>query len=442
MKQKWTELIQALSKRDNFQTIAVCLAAVASGLLSVVYAKLFKLGEGAFLTLATEHREAIFIATPLAFGLSWFAIYYLSPEAGGSGIPQVLAANELEYQTQNQRFIDRLLSIRVLVVKVFTSLICVLGGGAIGREGPTLQISASLFHLFGRKTRQFFPDTASHLWIVSGAAAGLAAAFNTPLGGIVYAIEELGAHHFTRVRNVLLIAIIISGIVAQGILGDYLYIGTPKIFINGWHAFPYAVVVGFCGGLLGALWARVLFAFVQKRSLVKSKVGLGSIAVVCGLIMAGLIAYNPLSAGSGVPLINDLLFKDQSADLATIALRLVGTFVSYLSGTAGGIFSPSLAIGASLGSWFTQLFGLTGSHLLILLGMIGFLTGVTRVPFTSFILVLEMTAEHASIFPMMIAALFAILGANLVDPKSFYEHVKERFLASREGIQDSTIKSA
>ena len=428
MRKIFSNFIQILGKKENFQNVAICLAAVTSGFVAVVYAKCFRFADLAFAETIKERPFSVFFITPLLFLFSWMIIRFFSPEAGGSGIPQVLAAHDMDYESPQKSQIDRLLSGRVILYKILSSILCIFGGGAIGREGPTLQISASLFHLFGKKTRQYFPETSSQLWIVSGAAAGLAAAFNTPLGGIVYAIEELGSKHFLKVRSILLTAVIISGLMAQAVLGDYLFLGSPQMEHEGWSFLPLAILTGVLSGLLGAIFARLLFFFAHFRFRIRSTWAQGTLTLFCGFVMAGFIFLNHKSAGSGIELINDFLFRDQVADLGSLALRFFGTMVTYLSGSAGGIFSPSLAIGGCLGSYLSAFFGFANSHLFVLMGMTGFLTGVTRIPFTSFILVLEMTNEHSAIFPLMTAALFAQLAASFILKHSFYEMMKSNWL--------------
>lgn len=414
----------------HIQNAAICFAAVCAGLIAVCYVELFKFAEDTFFKLLKNHQDLILVITPLAFLIAWALVFFFAPAASGSGIPQVLAANELEYNDKNKDRVDRLLSLRVMFVKIASSLVCMFGGGAIGREGPTIHICASLFHFFGKWTRRLRVESSSHLWIVTGAGAGLAAAFNTPLGGIVYAIEELGSQHFLRVRKILFVAIIISGLISQGILGNYLYLGSPKIYLAGAQTYPLAILIGFLCGLLGAAWSELLFYLVKMRSRIKSKFILAGIAIVCGFLMALLILHNHYSAGTGIVLVDDILFHQHAVGFETTFFRFIGTIISYLCGAAGGILSPSLAIGASFGDYIAQALGLGSSNIFVLLGMIGFLTGVTGVPFTSFILVMEMTSGQNSIFPMMIAALSASAGANLINPHSFYEMVKQRYLST------------
>ena len=423
------EFIKKTLARDprHLQNIGLWTAAVVAGLFAVAYALAFRHLEAfAREWLSPAHAGVAYVLSPLAMLGAWALVRFLAPDAGGSGIPQIMAANDLNYEGDDRARVDRLLSLKTMAVKVASSLLCVVGGGAIGREGPTLQISASIFHFFGRGVRRFIPNTHEQTWIVAGAAAGLAAAFNTPLGGIVYAIEELGSQHFLRVRTAVLSAVIIAGVVAQIALGSYLYLGLPSLQNINLAFLPWAIVTGAVTGLMGSTFGLILARVSARRA------GLGTwsqaaVAVGCGLIVAQLTRVSSYSIGPGVELMTDMLFRGQHADFGLVATRIFATSVSYLSGAAGGIFAPSLAMGAAVGSLLTRLLSLDHPNLMILLGMIGFLTGVVRTPFTSFILVVEMTDRHSAIFPMMITALTAQTVAHLVDAHGFYEHVKERF---------------
>ncbi|MCB0411325.1 MAG: chloride channel protein [Bdellovibrionales bacterium] len=275
------------------------------------------------------------------------------------------------------------------MIKFLSSLFCLAGGGAIGREGPTLQISAVIFHYFGQKVRRFYPNSSEQTWVIAGAAAGLASAFNTPLGGIVYAIEELGMAYFHRIRTALLTAVIISGIVSQSILGSYLFLGYPRLAPLGWSSWPLILLTGFLSGLCGVLFSRgLLYCIdVKKKKLTTTK-QLALFAVCCGLGASVLLYFNSAAMGPGTSLISRILFEGESASFFLVVSRILATGLAYLSGAAGGIFAPSLTIGASIGSKLAFLFGSQSVNMLAMIGMIGFLTGVTQAPFTSFILVL------------------------------------------------------
>lgn len=412
----------------HVQTIGFWTSAIVAGLASVLFARLFRLAEMGFHKALEFHPLAPFLISPPLFLLAWYLVNRFAPEAGGSGIPQVMAANEMQYNKTNRATIHRLLSLKTAAIKVLSAFCCVLGGGAVGREGPTLQISASIFHFFGNQTKRFTSGINEQTWVVAGAAAGLASAFNTPLGGIVYAIEELGLVHFHKIRTALLSSVIVSGLVAQWLLGSYLYLGLPKLVEMKFSYYPVVVLSGLLTGLLGALFGKILFALVKRRNRLQGKTRLAFVAIFCGLLMAIMTCFDQRTSGSGIDLTTDYLFTSERADVPLLIMRYFGTIITYMSGAAGGIFSPSLTIGATIGSFLSTFVGGDMPNIMVLLGMIGFLTGVTRTPFTSFILVLEMTDRYSVVFPMMLVALTAQWIAYYVDPKSFYEHMKSTFM--------------
>jgi H+/Cl- antiporter ClcA len=418
--------VKVLQKPDHLQTLAFWVAAFFSGLVSVIYTKFFKVTEGWYHSFYAAHAHATLVLTPICFLISWVLVRTLAPGAAGSGIPQVLAANTQKGKSRAP-WVDRLLSGKVILVKIASSLACLAGGGVIGREGPTIHVSTSIFHLAGNSFRRFFPKMEPHPWIVAGAAAGLASAFNTPLGGIVFAIEELKTPHFNRFKTVLLTSIIMAGLVSQWLLGPYLYLGYPSINSVGFSELPNVLLVGLLGGGFGALFGRCLKALVAWRLKIKGNGALVLVALGCGLALSGLALWDPQAAGSGSEVTNALLFHGQVAKLQLPLLRFCGSALSYLAGGGGGIFAPSLAAGASMGSYLSSLLTSGAPHLLILVGMASFLTGVTRTPFTAFVLVVEMSNEHECIFPLMLSALIADLVARL-DHGSFYEWAKKLYL--------------
>ncbi len=418
-----------LIDRQKVQAIALWGAACVTGLVAVQYARIFKFLETQYLAIAESRPiEAVFLS-PLLLCIAWWLVRRLSPEAGGSGIPQILAANELDFRHHSST-VDKLLSPRVALVKLTSSLLAVAGGAAIGREGPTLQISACIFHFFGNRVRKHFAHIDSHTWIIAGAAAGLASAFNTPLGGIVYAIEEMGTLHFHRVKTSVFSAVIIAGLMSQWLLGPYLYLGFPKLLADSFMFLPYAVLTGAVAGALGAGFGELL----SKGSLWKQRlVFRGSelpFVIACGFALSGLIWLSHDSSGSGKEVINRLLFTSENSSLLTVLYRTAATAISYLSGAAGGIFAPSLSAGAALGSTIDVVVSSGHKNLMVMIGMIGFLTGVTRTPFTSFILVLEMSDRHSAIFPMMVTAIVANGAAHFVSAHGFYEKMKTKFIES------------
>ncbi|HTC19443.1 MAG TPA: chloride channel protein [bacterium] len=434
MKKKSTSWFQKLQKKaltlwqdpQHFQTLVFWISAFLASLVSVTYAGLFKMAEGFYLDLYAHHPALIWLWTPLCLLAAWALVAFLAPEASGSGIPQVLAANDLNYKTQ-RAWVDRLLSLKGVGIKIASSLLSSLGGTVTGREGPTIQVSAGIFHGIGRLFRRFQTRADASAWIVAGAAAGLASAFNTPLGGIVFAVEEMSVH-FKRFRTVLISSIVIAGLVSQWILGSYLYLGHPDVGDVPFSSLLPALGVGLVSGAFGAFYGMCIKWLLNWRDRLKTKVQCGILALVCGLAMAALALFNPHTSGSGLEIINALLFKGEKSEWYLPFLRAAGSLVFYVSGAAGGIFAPALAAGACTGSVLASWFHSDSANLLILSGMVGFLTGVTRTPFTAFVLVVEMTDHHAAIFPIMLSALAAELVARRLDKESFYEWARKRFM--------------
>ncbi len=415
--------------RTAYQLIPLWIASVLVGCTAVLYAKSFLYVEGISSDFFASYPEAIFIISPITFLGSWFLVHKFAPMSAGSGIPQVMAAVELESKSDLSK---QLLNLKVSFVKVVSSLVMLAGGGAIGREGPTIQISASIFSFIHHTLPKQWEKFSAQLMILTGAASGLAAAFNTPLGGIVFAIEELTRIQFSKFRTTLFVAVIISGMTAQAMLGPYLYLGFPKVQLAGYSFVLWviltAMIAGFMGGLFGSL---VLSIHRWKKTLVSNRKHIIAV-LIFSLCFASLYYFlNPAVIGAGKDVIEHLLFvdnKDISFNL-TVS-RFLGPVLSYGSGGAGGVFAPALSAGGTLGAFVSFVSDIPSEYtnVLILAGMVGFLTGVTHSPFTSAILVLEMTDRHSVIFYLMLAGMFAYLISMLVDKKSVYEHLKEDYL--------------
>ncbi len=428
MRKYYDHIHSQIANKNTVQSFALVVAAISVGLVAVGYAQVFRVVEKYMINFAQTHPLWIFVITPMSFVIAWYLVWRFAPSASGSGIPQVFASNELNNKNIEHKIVDELLSMKTALVKIVSSIFCLIGGGAIGREGPTIQISASIFHLVGCQFRKFYPSSNEKIWIVSGAATGLASAFNTPLGGIVYAIEELSSESFSRIKSALLIAVIVGGLVSQWLLGSYLYLGFPRLVPTTVSFVFYALLCGCVSGVLGTFFSKMLYSAIQNRGQIISFKKLLLLTLCCGVAMAALIKLDAKSMGSGSEVISSLLFKDEPAEFGFIFFRWLGTIFSYLCGAAGGIFSPSISIGASIGGYLASILNIENQNLMCLLGMIGFLTGVTKAPFTSFILVLEMTDRHSAIFPMMACALSALWCSNLIQRESFYDRVKIKYL--------------
>ena len=419
--------------RIPFQAIPLWIASALTGLVAVAYENLFVLFERAGKAFWTPSPWHIFITTPVFFVLAWLVTARFAPAARGSGIPQLLAAVDLA-GTARQGFVGQLLSIRIALVKIGSSLLLLLGGGAIGREGPTLQIAGSVFQTVYQYIPAGWARVSQRIMLITGGASGLAAAFNTPLGGIVYALEELTKSHIARFRTAVFSAVIIAGMTAQSFLGSYLYLGYPKLAPLPLSLIWAVPVLAFLSGYLGALFTRVLLWLGELRRKYRGRKKQLGFVLALSLLFAILLFFTGATAmGTGKPLINNILFEGAaSAPWYTFPVRFAGAVLSFSVGASGGIFATSLSSGAALGAFLVHFSGLPEAHhnLLVLVCMIGFLTGVTRTPFTAAILVLEMTDRHSAIFYFLLAGMTAHIGAAQVISRSFYEIQKDIFLES------------
>lgn len=417
-------------KHNILQAIPFWVASLIAGLLAVAYSAAFTYFEGRTFNVLRYHGWWIFILTPVCFLIAWWLVKRFAPYARTSGIPQVRAAIELD--SNYDKKIKKLLSLKILVVKVVSGLFMILGGGAVGKEGPVIQLSGIVFKKINDWLPSWWPPVSKRNMITAGAAAGLAAAFNTPLGGIVFAIEELTKTHFSYFKTALFTAVIIAGLTAQGILGPYLYLGFPDVTQLKSSIIFSLLLVAIVSGLLGSYMSVIILSIFRWKKTFRFTYQHVLYVVVCALLMASIAFFiDPAILGSGKNIILTTLFSSEKyVHWYTPIFRIVGPILSFGTGASAGIFAPSIAAGASVGSFMARLFNEVGSNanLLILCGMVGFLTGVTRTPFTSAILVLEMTDRHSVIFYLLIAGMLAGLVSLFLDKHSLYDHLKVQTL--------------
>lgn len=419
-------------KHNLLQAIPFWIGSVITGFFAVMYAKIFAWGEKLLELMLNWHNWMIFIVAPIGFVLSWWLVKEFAPNAKGSGIPQVMAAVELANPKEHTK-IRSLLSLKIIVFKIISSVVLVIGGGAVGREGPTIQIAGSIFRKVNEYLPDWWPKISKKNMIMTGAAAGLAAAFNTPLGGIVFAVEELSKTHINYFKTALFTAVIIAGLTAQTLAGSYLYLGYPKTNdVSLMVMFPIILVGGIAGVLASQLSVVMLKINDWKKRKLKTERSNVAFLILCALLIASISFFISREIlGSGKEIMERVLFtQDKHEEWYIPILRMLGPALSFTSGGAGGIFAPALTAGASIGSVISGIIHLTPNetNVVVLAGMVAFLTGITRAPFTSAIIVLEMTDRHSLIFHLMLAGMISSLISILVSRHSLYDVLKVNFL--------------
>src|SRR6201995_4773585 len=266
------------------------MGGIAVGAAAVALAISADWAQVALALLLAKSRYISLVVTPLGFMLSVFLTQRFFPNSQGSGIPQAIAARELTDQAAR----SRLVSIRIAVGKVLLTLLGLLCGASVGREGPTVQVGASIMAAIGRVSPRRQPGL-----ILAGAAAGVAAAFNTPLAGIVFGIEEMSRAYETRASSLIIAAVIAAGLTSIALMGNYTYFGSsPAALRNGldWLAIP---VCGVAGGLAGGGVSRTLITMARgvpggggpaiKRNSLVFALACGFAVAICGLISGDTI---------------------------------------------------------------------------------------------------------------------------------------------------------
>lgn len=415
-------------KDASLPSVRARVAALGGAILLSVVAVLFaRAGEWAQTLFAVLYRVAPLsplVLTPLVFaGVVWATRRWF-PAARGSGIPQVMAAGH--NPTAAAR--GPLVSMKSAVGKLFGTTALLLVGGSAGREGPTVQVSAALIVAVHRWLR--VPVTAGV--IIAGGAAGVAAAFNTPLAGVAFAIEELASAFEQRLAVLVMAVVMIAGVVSLGLAGDYVYFGAMAQRLPLSDLFVLAPLAGLVGGVLGGLFSRALIgmAFSQSPMLLQVRAHPILLAAGCGLVVAltGL-ATSGSSWGTGYDT-TKLLLAGGDASLLFGPGKFVSTLATALSGAPGGIFAPSLSVGAGVGQLLAAGYAEVGPGdapgAIVVLGMIGYFTGVVRAPLTASIIIMEMTADRTMVLPLFATALIADwASAKVCKPKLYHTLAKQ-----------------
>jgi H+/Cl- antiporter ClcA len=404
--------------RQWLDRIVVIGFAVLAGLAVVVFTWLYDAAFAHFQGLRTRLWWAPLVWTPAVTALVVWSIRQWARGAFGSGVPQVMAALDPHVPPhERQRFV----SLKLSVAKILGVTGGVLGGLSIGRQGPAVQVAAGIMH---HARRYLSPRTSisDRELLVAGGAAGIAAAFNTPLGGIVFAIEELSRRLEQRSSGLMLAAIVVSGLVAVSVFGNLSYFGRVSIGVVSWTELLWpGFLIALTCGLMGGLLARLLlvsFTGLPDRFCAYRRAYPVRFAAWCGFGVAVIgIVTDGAALGGGHHHVRELLSLqsvEEHTPLLFSGLKLVASWWSAWSGVPGGVFGPSLAIGAGVGAdvaWLTQS---TQLQALIAIGMAGFLAAVTQTPITAMIIVMEMTDGHGMVLSLMASALLASLVSRMI----------------------------
>ena len=409
----------------RYALIEACLI----GLLSALAAVLLKQGIGwvGGWRVQTANLVGVKIVLPLmglVLGtLAGVVIQLLSPGAAGGGIPQVKAALA-KYPI--------VLNFRTAIVKTLATILIIGGGFTLGRRGPTVHIGAAI----GAQVSRLIPNSPTNRrqMIAAGAAAGLAAGFNTPIAGVLFVVEEL-MRDISGLTLETAIAASFTGAVVSRIFGSD-DLNVPLAVLNSTRRssfaiqeIPFYLILGIAAGILGGIFNRSIIRGMKfSRSLpIPMPIRIGFAGLISGMVVAWLPPFFQDNAG-----LRELLIAGQFT-WQTTALVFVAQFcltiLAYSAGTPGGLFAPALVLGSALGYLVgiveVALIGSESPYTFALAGMGAFFTAVVRVPITAIVIIFEMTADFNLVLPLMIASATAYIFAESVSQGSLYEHLLE-----------------
>ena len=267
----------------------------------------------------------------------------------------------------------------------------------------------------------------AHDLVVAGAAAGIAAAFNTPLGGVIFALEQLSRRRTISHSSLVIASIVLSGLVAVSMLGNLTYFGELKVQELQWSMIGPGLLVAVVSGLAGGLFSRLIV--VSTRDTLDRFGGWRrhrpyTFAAACALVVAIIgVITGGATVGAGYALTRALLEAHAELPATYTILKFCATWRSAWTGLPAGVFAPSLTIGAGIGHDAAVLTGVDGTATipLIALGMVGFLTVTTQGPITAFIIVMEMVSGHAMVLSLMAAAMLSSVMARLLTRPMYVE---------------------
>lgn len=360
----------------------------------------------------------------LGAGISVFITRRYAPEASGSGIPHLEAVlhrlRKLEWK-------------RVLPVKFLGGVLVIGSGMALGREGPTVQMGGSIADAISRWLKV---SERERLTLISaGAGAGLAAAFNAPLSGLVFVLEEVRRDFQPIVFGAAFVAAAVADIVARIGSGQFPVFAVPTYTVPPLSALPIFALLGIVAGLFGVVFNRGLLASIEAYARIPARFSVLAAAITGGVV--GLVGwFSPLLIGSGHSLAESALKGNLT--LAAIplffAIRFVLTTSSYATGAPGGIFAPLLVLGALIGLGIGQVFHNIAPEMapvpavFAVVGMAAYFTAIVRAPLTGIMLIVEMTGNYSQMLPLLVSCFCAYAVAELLKDLPIYEALLERDL--------------
>ena len=372
----------------------------------------FTQGQHVFSSLGSYYVIIIPAIGGLIVGL---VVYFFASEAKGHGVPEVMLAVAVSGSKIRPR---------VAAIKALVSSICIGSGGSVGREGPIVQISSALGSTIGQIFR--LSEDKKRILIACGAAGGIAATFNAPLAGIFFGLEVILREYGTRYFSSVVLSAVTATVISRTFLGSSPAFITPPYELLSSYDILFYGVLGLLSAGIGWFFIKALYKCEDLFDAIKIPYFLKP---AVGGLMLGLIGlYFPQIFGVGYPSIEQTLNGRLAPMivLGLIALKIIATSLTLGSGGSGGVFAPSLFIGAMLGSSFGSLLHLIFPGILVspgayaLVGMAAVFAGAAQAPISAILILFEMTGDYKIILPLMVACVISTLVLKWISKDSIY----------------------
>ena len=415
----------------TLEFICLLIGATFVAFFSFGFAKLADMGLEFNAYWSAKYPLAVWFVLPLGLALlTWFTAKY-TPYVGGSGIPQVIASINLPYSGYKTKLVE----FRQTIWKIPLTFLAMAMGASVGREGPSVQVGAAVMLAWGNFCRKYnfaFRGLSTNELIATGAAGGLAAAFNAPLAGVIFAIEELGRGVILRWERRVLLGVLAAGFILVAIQGNSPYFPVYKGATSIPYLYLWLAICGVVCGVLGGMFGRLLAKGLAGLSPIKWRDWIRKhpiyIALLLGLVLAAMGTYSKgQTYGTGYDVVARAL-EGQLVSPEVGILKLFATVTTYWNGIAGGIFTPSLTTGAGIGTMLWEISnGMVDQRFLVILCMAAFLAGGTQSPVTASVVVMEMTGAQPVLIWLLISSIIASIISRQFSPKPFYHFAAGRF---------------
>jgi H+/Cl- antiporter ClcA len=343
----------------------------------------------------------VLLTTPLLFWVSAFLCRKFSNFANGSNLQNL----ETGAKNLDNEKAEKVFGVKTIFICTLSSLVSTFGCGSLGREGPSVQISAGIFYVAGSKIKKICEKINLENWIYAGAGLGFAVAFHAPLAGLVCALEKsIKSNSSAKIPNVFLAASAIFIYAAFFFDGKPLFTSEQVSFgVNKNTAISICFIALVCG-LISILFRSISLFFYQKIVAIKSNFW-HLIPILAGVIVASIsMKYGVYAIGGGIKTVNDFLANTNNfSTYGEVFGRIFTTILTFISGSAGGIVAPSVAIGGGIGSLAGDFLNPIDPKLFIMIGMVGFLSSTISLPVTAAIVIFESSAQSIMSIPFFIA---------------------------------------